>query len=77
VAPTAFVLVEATPETILDRRAESDRNLDTATERQVEFEQDLNRSAALEYARERDASIYFVENEGSVDDAAEHIATQL
>ena len=77
VAPTAFVLVEAAPGAILERRAESDRDLDTVTERQVAFEQHLNRTVALEYARERDAPIHFVENEGSVDEAAEHVATQL
>lgn len=77
VAPTAFVLVEAAPETILDRRTESDRDLDASSEREVEFEQHLNRTAALEYARDRDAPIYFVENAGSVEHAAEHIASQL
>ena len=77
VAPTAFVLVEAAPDAILNRRAGIDHDLDGATERKVEFEQHLNRTAALEYARERDAPIYFVDNDGSIDDAADHIATQL
>jgi adenylate kinase len=77
VAPTRFVLVEASPDAILERRAESDRDFSGATEREVEFEQHLNRTAALEYARELDAPIHFVENEGSVENAAERIASQL
>jgi adenylate kinase len=77
VAPTEFVLVEASPGAILERRSESDRELRGPTEREIEFEQHLNRTAALEYARELDAPIHFVENEGSIDDAADRIATQL
>ncbi len=77
VAPSTFVLVEAAPSTILDRRSESDRDPGTATERQVEFEQDLNRTAALEYARERNAPIQFVENEGSVTEAVEQVVDTL
>jgi adenylate kinase len=77
IAPSAFVLVEAAPETILDRRGETDRETGTATPREIEFEQDLNRTAALEYARERDAPIRFVENEGSVTEAVAEVVETL
>jgi len=77
VSPTAFILVEADPETILDRRDESDKALPTATERKIAFEQHLNRSAALQYARDQDAPVQFIENEGSIEDAAERMAENL
>jgi len=77
VSPSAFILVEASPETILDRRQESDREVPEATERKISFEQDLNRSAALQYARGQDAPVRFVENEGSIEEAAERIAETL
>ncbi|WP_302081845.1 adenylate kinase [Salinibaculum rarum] len=77
VAPSAFVLVEASPETIIERREASDRELKDVTPRAVEFEQDLNRTAALEYARDRGAPVQFVENQDSIDDAAMQIAERL
>jgi adenylate kinase len=77
VAPSMFVLVEADPGVILDRRAESDRDLTPVTERHVEFEQHLNRTAAVEYARDLDAPIQFVESEGPVTEAAAEIAETL
>ncbi|MFW6318322.1 MAG: adenylate kinase [Halorubrum sp.] len=77
VSPTAFVLVEANPETILERRRESDRAVGEATERRISFEQDLNRSAALQYARDQNAPVRFIENEGSIEEAAERMADAL
>ena len=77
VAPSAFVLVEASPETILDRRSASDRELGGASERRISFEQDLNRSAALQYARDQDVPVRFIENEGSIEEAAERLADAL
>lgn len=77
VSPGAFILVEASPETILDRRRESDRDVPEATERKISFEQDLNRSAALQYARDQDAPVRFIENEGSIAEAAERMAETL
>ncbi|QWC18879.1 adenylate kinase [Halorubrum sp. 2020YC2] len=73
VAPSTFVLVEADPSTVIERRSESGRSSTSATEREIEFEQDLNRTAALEYARERNAPVQFVENEGSVTEAVEQV----
>lgn len=77
VSPSVFVLVEASPETILDRRQESDRDVPQASERKISFEQDLNRSAALQYARDQDAPVRFIENEGSIEEAAERMAETL
>ena len=77
VSPTAFVLVEADPETILERRGESDRETRAATERKISFEQDLNRSAALQYARDQNAPVRFIENEGGIEAAAERLAETL
>lgn len=48
-----------------------------ATERKINFEQDLNRSAALQYARDQNAPVRFIENEGSVEEAAERLADAL
>ncbi|OYR88895.1 adenylate kinase, partial [Halorubrum distributum] len=56
---------------------ESDRDLDGITERQIDFEQDLNRSAALQYARDQNAPVRFVENEGEIEAAAERLADSL
>jgi len=77
VAPSTFVLVEAAPCTIIDRRKKSDRDAQPPTEREIDFEQDLNRTAALAYARERNAPIQFVENEGGVDEAVGQVVDTL
>jgi adenylate kinase len=77
VSPTAFVLVEANPETILERRGESDRQTREGSERKIDFEQDLNRSAALQYARDLNAPVRFIENEGGIEEAAERLADAL
>lgn len=77
VDPGQFVLVEAEPETIADRRAAADREYGDASIRAIEFEQDLNRTAAFEYASSVDAPIRRVENEGDVDEAAAALADAL
>ncbi len=77
VSPTTFALVEASPETILERRQNSTREIPDATERKIAFEQDLNRSAALQYARDQNAPVRFIENEGSVEEAADRLADAL
>jgi adenylate kinase len=77
VSPNEFILVEADPETILNRRAEAGTERATATERKVAFEQHLNRSAALQYARDQDAPVQFLENEGSIGEAADRLAANL
>ncbi len=77
VSPTTFALVEASPETILERRRNGSRETQEATERKIDFEQDLNRSAALQYARDQNAPVRFIENEGSVEEAAERLVDAL
>ena len=44
---------------------------DSVSEREIEFAQQLNRTAAFEYARDRNAHIQFIENENSVNEAVE------
>ncbi|MCQ4334555.1 adenylate kinase [Natronomonas sp. F2-12] len=70
ISPDLFVVVEAEPALIVDRRDRSDRDIEPASPRTIEFEQHLNRSAALEYARDQNAPIEFVENSGGVNEAA-------
>ncbi|GAB7091110.1 adenylate kinase [Halorubrum luteum] len=77
ITPQRFVVLEATPETILDRRERSDRSVDLPSPRAVEFEQHLNRAAAFEYARELNAPVQFVENEDDIDEAAEAVVGLL
>jgi adenylate kinase len=57
----------------LERRAESGRRVEDVTEREIEFEQSLNRTAALECARDRNTPVQFVENEGRVSEAVEAV----
>jgi adenylate kinase len=77
VNPGQFVLVEAAPETIRERRAAADRDYGDATARTIEFEQDINRTAAFEYAASVDAPVRHVENDGDVDEAAAVVAEAL
>lgn len=77
VNPGQFVLVEAAPETIFERREDADREYGDATVRTIEFEQDINRTAAFEYAVSVDAPVRLVENEGDIDEAAGAVANVL
>lgn len=77
VSPRRFVIVEADPETIVDRRERSDRDVSIPSKRAIEFEQQLDRTAAFEYARECDAPIRFIENEDDVEAAGETLARYL
>jgi adenylate kinase len=69
VAPDRLVIVEAEPSLIDERRSAADREYGDASVRAVEFEQDLNRTAAFEYAVSADAPISLVENEGDIEAA--------
>jgi adenylate kinase len=77
VAPDQFVLVEAAPETIRDRREAADRSYDDGSLRQVTFEQDLNRAAAFSYAMRTGAPVRLVENTGDVATAATDLAAAV
>lgn len=76
VSPARFILVEAAPETIRGRRNETGDG-EGASERKIAFEQQLNRSAALQYAREQNAPVQFLENEGRIEEAAARMADSL
>lgn len=74
VRPDRFVLLEATPETILDRRDGDD---ETENARAVRFQQEINRTATVEFAAETGTPIRHVENEGSVEDTADEFVAAL
>lgn len=69
--PDRFVLVEADPPKVSERRADDEyRDYPVADVDQLEFHQQLNRQAALIYSAEVGGSVHQVTNDGSVDDAA-------
>lgn len=76
VVPDRFVLFEAAPETIVERRRESDRPYDESV-REVRFQQELNRTATVDFAADTGAPVRHVENEGSVEDAAANLTAAL
>lgn len=78
VRPDMLVLIEADPETILDRRA-SNRSREYPTESAVtiSFHQQLNRMAAVSYAMVASAPIRTVLNEETPTDAAETLTTMI
>ena len=69
-APNQFVLVEAQLNTIQTRREQSNRAYGSTSDVTVEFEQDLNRTAGMQYASAVNVPIHLIENEGDVDEAA-------
>jgi adenylate kinase len=77
VNPGQFVLVEAAPATIFERREEADRAYGDTTVRTIEFEQDVNRTAAFDDAVTVDAPVRHVENEGDIDEAAAAVADAI
>ena len=69
--PSRFVLVEADPETITDRRDTVDsREYREQGQRAVDFHQDLNRAAAMTHSVATGAPVRLVENTGPVEEAA-------
>lgn len=70
VDPERIVVVEATPETIRHRRSDADRAYADGSLRAVDFEQDLHRTAAFEYATTAEVPVVRVDNENG-DTAAE------
>jgi adenylate kinase len=75
--PDRFVLLEAAPETVARRRAESDRDYGDPTPREVRFQQELNRTATASFAADAGRPVHHVENEGSVEDAADALVAAL
>jgi adenylate kinase len=71
VDPARFVLVEADPETVADRRESVDhREYREQGLRAIDFHQDLNRAAAMTHSVATDAPVRLVENTGPVEEAA-------
>ncbi|MFP4627160.1 MAG: adenylate kinase [Natronomonas sp.] len=76
VDPDRFVLVEADPGTIANRRDSVEtREYREEGPRSIELHQDLNRAAAMNCSVESYAPVRLVENTGDVDDAASTLAT--
>jgi adenylate kinase len=70
VAPERFVVLEAAPETIVERRVESDRPYGDPSVREIRFEQQINRTATVALAAEAASPVRHLENEGAVDGVA-------
>lgn len=78
VHPDLLILVEATPEAIVQRRERSQhREYHVETARTVEFHQQLNRSAAVTYSMHTDAPIRIVSNQAEAEDAAATLTRML
>jgi adenylate kinase len=75
VAPDRFVLVEADPETIAQRRESVDhREYRERGLRAIDLHQDLTRAAAMTHAVETGSPVRLVENTGPVEEAAADLA---
>ncbi|MEF8906736.1 MAG: adenylate kinase [Haloarculaceae archaeon] len=69
--PARFVLVEADPETVADRRESVDyREYREQGPWAIDFHQDLNRAAAMAHSVATGAPVRLVENTEAVEDAA-------
>jgi adenylate kinase len=75
VDPDRFVLVEADPATVAERRETvGTREYRESGPRSIDLHQDLNRAAAMGYALETGAPVRLVENEGDPGTAGERLA---
>jgi adenylate kinase len=76
--PDAFVLVEANPEVIQERRAGSDYRSYSVDDRLgIEFQQSMSRTAAFAYATSVDAPVALVENTEDVESAASRLSQEI
>ncbi|MFC5368842.1 adenylate kinase [Salinirubrum litoreum] len=73
--PDLFVLVESPAETIHERRAEATREHDGISVHRIDFLQQLNRTAAFDYAVAANATVELVENDESVESAADALVS--
>lgn len=76
VRPDRFVLLEAAPETIVDRRGDVGDDEAEGT-RAIRFQQEINRTATVEFAAQTGTPIRHVENEGSVEDTTDEFVAAL
>jgi adenylate kinase len=77
VNPDLFVLIESPAETIHERRAGAARDHDDISVHRIDFLQQLNRTAAFEYAVETNATVELVENDESVEAAAADLVSVI
>lgn len=74
VRPDLLVSIEADPDTVVERRDETAyREYPEEPSTMVEFHQQLNRAAAVNYAMRTDATIMPISNEGAVEEAVESL----
>lgn len=76
--PASFVLIEADPEVIRERRVEDQYRSYRVDDRLgIEFQQSMSRTAAFSYASSTGAPIALVENTDDVDSAAAKLAHEI
>jgi adenylate kinase len=76
--PDTFVLVEADPEIVQERRAGNDyRSYDVDDRLGIEFQQSMSRTAAFAYSTSLNVPICLVENVDEVDSAAARLSREL
>lgn len=75
VSPDRFVLVEADPSVVSDRRKTVEyRTYREQGQRAIDLHQDLNRASAATHAAETGGTIRLVDNDGPVEEAATALA---
>jgi len=76
--PETLIVVEADPSTVSERRdGEAYRDYPESMEREIEFHQRLQRTAAFMYSSKSWATVHYITNEGTVDEAAEKLVAVL
>jgi adenylate kinase len=74
IKPQIIILVEASPEEIMQRRARDTRDRDVDTKEQIEEHQLMNRIAAMGYATLIGSTVKIIQNhENKLEDAAQDI----
>lgn len=76
--PAAFVLVEASPELVQERRSDTDYRSYRVDDRVgIEFQQSMSRTAAFSYSTAIEAPVALVENTDDIESAAVQLAHEL
>lgn len=73
VDPSVFVVVDASPETIMRRRETSERSHPTEPHSAVSFHRHLQSAAVMTYAAAADAPVRHVSNDDDLDAASEEL----
>jgi adenylate kinase len=77
-APEAFILIEADPDIVQERRANNDYRSYRVDDRLgIEFQQSLSRTAAFAYSTSLNTPIRLVENVADVDSAAARLSSEI